>query len=149
MSWWQLSNREWWMPEFKNKFGWSVNLKSMQLSEFSRKCVGLSISWLRSRLSVSSFNSMPSAFSSPSAHHLIDLQLKSPVITKQWGLVSLILVTIVSKPSKKSPNSWEVWLDDRYKTTRNIFFLPLVISATTHSLIVWRSILCLIGIFSL
>ena len=69
-------------------------IKSIQDIPVVRIFVGSSISWHRLLLSINSSSADPSGSSTSPGHHCLDLQLKSPVITIQFGLQFLIRSTV-------------------------------------------------------
>ena len=103
--WWQLGCKDAWTPEFTDKFGWSVKIKSIQEELFVCTCVGSFINWENPLEDVSEYKFVLSKVLMSSDHQEEDLALKSPVIIDTVGLPVLISLKSCSKFNKNEWNS--------------------------------------------
>ena len=87
--WWQFGCNDAWTPEFTDRLGWSVKIKSIQEELLVCKCVGSFINWETPFADVNESNFSPSEVLMSSDHQHDVLALKSPVITDKNGLIFL------------------------------------------------------------
>ena len=100
--WWQFGCNDAWTPEFTDKFGWSVKIKSIQEELLVCKCVGSFINWETPFADVNESNFSPSEVLRSSDHQYDDLALKSPVITDKNGLDFFYVAQMSLNTSQKS-----------------------------------------------
>ena len=83
--WWQFGSKDEWTSELTDKFGWFVNIKSIQEELFVWIWFGSFINWEKPFEDVSECKCDPSNVFMSLHHHEEDLALKSPVTTaKAW-----------------------------------------------------------------
>ena len=100
------------MPEFTERFGWSVKIKSVQEKLLVFVCVGLFINWWNPFEEVRESNFEPSVVLMSLCHHKEDLALKSPVIADKGGLCLLMSLKSFSKLDKNKLNSLLFWVGE-------------------------------------
>ena len=79
--WWQFLQSEGRAPLLTTKFGWSVNIRSMQVEEVGSRWVGWDINWCKPWVVVNEPILEPSYVVISSKHQDLDRALKSPSIT--------------------------------------------------------------------
>ena len=79
--WWQFGCKDEWTPEFADKFGWFVNIKSIQEKLFTWIWVGLFINWEKLFLDINKYKCNPCIVFMLLHHQEEDLALESPVTT--------------------------------------------------------------------
>ena len=98
------------MPASITKFGWDVNIKSIQEEEFSSKWVGSLITCLRSYSVAKQSILVPSQSFLSLMHKLHDCALKSPMATTKKGLLSVIASKFNFRLSRNESKLSTVWL---------------------------------------
>ena len=93
-----ISCKDEWTPEFTDKFGWSVKIKSIQEELFVWICIGSLINWEKTFEDVNENNFDPFLVQKSFVHHARNA-LKSPVITAKDGLNLLISLKKMVKVS--------------------------------------------------
>ena len=84
--WWQFGCKDEWASEFTDKFGWFVNIKSMQEELFVWIWIGSFINWEKPSENVDEYKCDPSVVFMSIHHYEENLALKSPVTTDKDGL---------------------------------------------------------------
>ena len=95
--WWKFGWREGWKPDSMARFGWKVNIKSIQDEDESSKLVGSLINWCSSRLHVKTSRLGPSNDAMSFLNQVWLLALKSPRATVKKGFFLLISSRFNSK----------------------------------------------------
>ena len=103
--WWQFGCNDAWTPEFTDRSGWVVKIKSLQEEQLVYICVGSFINWGNPFEEVSENNFDPSVVSMSLDHHHEDFALKSPAITDKNDLRSFMSFKSFSKLDKNKSNS--------------------------------------------
>ena len=103
--WWQFLWSEGWTPLLTTKFGWSVNIRSMQAEEVRSRWVGWDINWCKPWIVVKEWILEPSYVVISSKHQDLDRPLKSPSITKKDDFNCFTLFSSLSKLVNNSLNS--------------------------------------------
>ena len=101
------------MPEFTERFGLLVKIKSIQEEILVCICVGSFINWGSPFEEVSKNNFDPLVILMFLGHHEEALALKSPVITDKDGLPLLMSLKCFSKLDKNKSNSLLLWLREQ------------------------------------
>ena len=101
------------MPEFTDRFGKPVKIKSIQEEPFVCICVGSFISLGNPFEEVGANSFELSVVLMSLGHHMEDLVLKLPVITDEDGLRRLVLLKSFSKLDKNKSDSLLFWLGER------------------------------------
>ena len=111
-----MSWRVGWTPLSTARFGWSVNMRSIQEEELGSKWVGSDTNWWNPYVVLRESIWCPSNDVMSSDYHDWDLALKSPSITVKEDLSILTWFNNLSKLTKNSSNSLLDWLGDLYIT---------------------------------
>ena len=106
--WWQFWCSDGWIPESITKFGWLTKIRSMQLEECCKICVGSDINWFNPNKEVTFSSIVPSSVVVSLIDHDFDLALKSLSNTTIWGWQIVILFKSFSKLLIKDWNSSDV-----------------------------------------
>ena len=103
--WWQFKCNEGWTPLSTIKFGWSVNIKSIQEEVCGSRWVGCDISWWNPYTLVRDSSCVPSIVVLSLVHQTEDLALKSPKIMVNKELQKVVSLKTFSNFDKKFSNS--------------------------------------------
>ena len=108
--WWQLGCNDKWTPEFTDRFGWTIKIKSIYEELLVCICVGSFIIWENPFEEVNENKFVHPVLLMPLGHREEDLALKSPVITHKDGLRLLMSLKSFLKLDKNKSNSLLFWL---------------------------------------
>ena len=102
-----------WTPEFTDRFGWSVNSKSMQEELLVWIWVGSFVNWEKPFEDVNEYKCDSCVVFKSLHHHEEDLTLKSPVTTDKDDLRLFMSLKRFSKLHKNNSDWLLFWLDER------------------------------------
>ena len=122
-------------PESVIKFGWDVNIRSIQDDEVFDMWVGFLIICCKPNCAVTFSISFPSWLVLSWEYQFFDLAFKFPINTIRNGLFWHQVSKFNSKLSMNFPNSSLVWLGDLYKEIKLQILPPIFHSKLIHS---WR-----------
>ena len=111
--WWQFGCKDEWTPEFTDKFGWFVNIKSIQEELFVWIWFGSFINWEKPFEDVSKYKCDPYVVFMSLHYHEEDIALKSPVTTDKDDLRLFMSLKKFSKLDKNNSNWLLFWPRER------------------------------------
>ena len=111
--WWQFRCKDEWTPEFTDKFGWFVSIKSIQEDLFIWIWTGSFINWRKPFAEVDEYKCDPSIMFMLLHHHEKDLALTSPVTADKDCLRLFKPLKRLSKLYKNNSNWFLFWLGEQ------------------------------------
>ena len=110
---WQFGCKDKWSPEFTYKFGWFVNIKSIQKELFVWIWVGSFINWEKLFENVNEYKCDPAIVLMSLPRYEEYLTLKSPVTTDKGGLHLFMSLERFSKLDENNTNWLLFWVGER------------------------------------
>ena len=131
--WWLFGCSEECAAESVTKFGWDVNIRSIQDDEVFDMCVGSLIICCKPNCAVTFSISFPSWLDLSRENQSFYLAFKSPIKTIRNGLFWHKVPKLNSRLSMNFSNlSWD-WLGDLYKQIKLQILPPIFNSKLIHS----------------
>ena len=123
LSWWQLLQRDFLMPDSTIMLRLNVEIRPMQEGERCVKWLGLPIIWMYPAVDVMVLSFSPVLSPVSKEYHFEHFPLNFPAIIEIVRLRLLMMVIKISKETQKDWNCSRFWLGDVYKHVRKRSFL--------------------------